>query len=528
MAKLIVFIHGLGADEYDWWGSTKNLLEEVYKEEDVDFYFYRYTTEKISILNKIKLFFGFGTNLVDLGGLGRVFANELENYIDKEDKNYDEIKLFGHSMGGIVIASSLWILKEKKEIFSKITSIAICGTPLGGSRIATRVSKISPFISKHTKLLKYRNKKLQQVIQSFFSIVTTEYEDNKPYLSFFEIEDDEVVQTEEEKFADLIVEQIRKKSYSMTGGHVGAVQNLSIDSKEFFNIRKWIDEDAITHNISEEYKDNFKKFINKMYISKDKGITKRQLKDAYLNYIEEPSTDKDGNRKRPYIDISLNARKTYLQERNGERKAIIDFRRIVKVVDNSYDCEFEFTNGFIKGSKYAENEELKKIIQDLENNIRNQGVDRFKSNVLNIAYKINDSQLLHYPQSLQGREALKILGNYETETTKGLRIICNLGKNFSIGDEIELLVSLTLPVAIWDFPDDRDKFSFPLSTIERKYVIQEEIYGSNEPRLIPTIINGDTYINKKRDRSLYYERFVFYDTMDKEFKTIEISYRRRD
>jgi len=264
-----------------------------------------------------------------------------------------------------------------------------------------------------------------------------------------------------------------------------------------------------------------------MYFSKDKGISKRQLKDTYINHIKEPMTDEDGNKKRPYVDISVNARKTYLQERKGEKKAIIDFRRIVKVVDNSYDCEFEFTNGFINGSKYSRDEELKKIIEDLKNNIRNDGVDRFESNVLNIAYKINDSQSLHYPQSLKGREALQILNNYETETTKGLRIICNLGNNFSIGDEIELLVSLTLPVAIWDFPDDRDKFSFPLSTIERKYVIQEEIYGSNTPKLKPTIIR-DTNIKEKRDRSLYYERFTFYDTMNKEFETIEISYRRRD
>jgi len=530
MSKLVVFVHGLGADDYDWWGSTKHLLTGKYaNDQDTDFLFYRYKTDKTSgIQNKFKLFFGYGTMLADFDGLGGLLLSEINNFIIRQDKHYEEIKLFGHSMGGIVIASCIYKMKVQNDpLYSNVTSIALCGTPLGGSKIAARVDSLFPFqTSSHTKLLRYGNRELKRIVNNFSSIVSVYYEESKPQLTFFKIEDDEVVKTDEEKFGSYDKDDIEALSYSMSGGHVSAVQNLENNNPNFGQIIKWIEKDNISRGIPDDKIENFEQFISNRGFSQKKGIMKIQLKKKYLEYIQSPSRDSDGFEKRPYIDLSINARKTYLKPNEDQCLSIIDFRRTIKIIESNRDCEFEFTNGFLKESKYAHDDELKKIIDDLSDQQRASRVDRFKNNVLNVAYKLNGNETL-YPlkKGICGDdEPLKILDNYETDKSKGIRIICNLGSNFSVGDEIELLVSLTLPTNIWEHPSETDTFSFPISTIERKYVVQEEIYGENTPKLQPSV-KDNADIVENNDRSLYYERYIFTEKRGMDFKTIEISYR---
>jgi len=284
MAKLIIFVHGLGADDYDWWGSTKTQLIEKYRsDEETDVFFYNYKTKKVSgVINRVKLLFGFGTNLADLEGLGGLLSAYIDNECKKKD--YEEIKLFGHSMGGIVIASALWKIKNNllySHIYNRISSVALCGTPLGGSLIAARISKIPFVASGHVISLKYHSKTLTHIVNNFSSLVSINDEENKPYLSFFVIEDDEVVKEEDEKFNVFPPDVVRVSSYYMSGGHVRAVQNLTVDSAEFNNIVKWIDKENILNDIPEDNVENFISFIDNRTFSKKIGISKKELKDLY-------------------------------------------------------------------------------------------------------------------------------------------------------------------------------------------------------------------------------------------------------
>ena len=249
----------------------------------------------------------------------------------------------------------------------------------------------------------------------------------------------------------------------------------------------------------------------------------------YIKYIGLPEKDEDGFLKRPYIDLSVHARKTYLMPRKLEdRKAIIDFKRTVKVIDNTKDCEFIISNGFLKDSKYSDKDFLERIVKQLMDITRKNNIDRFHEYVLNIAYKVNGEQVLYTPQAKRKNDnPVLVSSNYETDKYRGFKIICNLGNSFDVGDEIEFLASLTLPVNIWDFPNEKDKFSFPVLTYDRKYIIQEEIYGGNRPLLVPSVVNCSSTV-KDKDRSLYYNRYTFSSKGDDtQFKTIEIGYKMK-
>lgn len=517
MAKLIIFVHGLGADDYNWWGSTKTQIIERYQsDEETDVFFYNYKTEKVSgLINRAKLLFGFGTNLADLEGLGGLLSAAIDNKLKKKD--YEEIKLFGHSMGGIVIASALWKIKNNlgySHIYNKVSSVALCGTPLGGSLIAARVSRIPWTASKQAISLKYQNNTLIHIVNNFSSIVSMDKDnEDKPTLVFFVIEDDEVVQGDNEKFNTFPVDIVRISSYSMSGGHVGAVQNLTIDSDEFNNIVTWIEKEEILDGIPESQVENFKSFIENRTFSKEIGISKIKLKEMYSEYMNKE------NKKRSYLDLSVHARRTYLHKKRrkeAENLAITDFKRIVKVVDNTKECIFEIKNGFLKESKYGNKETLNDVIKLLIDESRIQTVDRFSEVVLNTGYRVNGGQKLFKPKSID-------IESYENDKYKGFNIICRLGY-LAVGDEIEFLVSITLPVTIFDFPTEKDIFSFPSTTYDRKYIIQEEIYGNNSPKLEPNEISGVADVYRNKDRSLYYNRYIFSSINDKNFNKVEISY----
>ncbi len=207
MSKLIVFIHGLGADDFDWWGSSRDLLEKNYEDEGTKLYFHTYKTNKISgTFNKIKLKFGLGDNLADLDGLGGQMVASLEHYV--HNNNINEIKLFGHSMGGIVLASALWKLQNgtgnQKNIFNKISSIVLCGVPLGGSDVAKIAKQIFSFaVSNQTKALSIDSRALHSIVNNFKSCVTLSPQPNLPHLIFFIIDGDEVVSKHDEKFGHI-------------------------------------------------------------------------------------------------------------------------------------------------------------------------------------------------------------------------------------------------------------------------------------------------------------------------------------
>lgn len=519
MAKLIVFVHGLGADDYDWWGSTRTQIIERYQsDEETDVFFYNYKTEKVSgIINRVKLLFGFGTNLADLEGLGGLLSAAIDNKLNGKD--YEEIKLFGHSMGGIVIASALWKIKNNlvySHIYNKVSSVALCGTPLGGSLIAARISRIPWTASKQAISLKYQNKTLVHIVNNFSSIVSIDKdEEDKPSLVFFVIEDDEVVQGDNEKFNTFPVDVVRISSYSMSGGHVGAVQNLTIDSDEFNNIVTWIEKEEILDGIPEDKVENFKSFMDNRTFSKEMGISKLKLKEMYFKYMNMQ------DKKRPYLNLSVHARRTYLCKRRKESEnlAITDFKRIVKVVDNTKECIFEIKNGFLKESIYGSEEKLNSLIELLKDDSRIQKVDRFCEVVLNLGYRVNGGERLFKPKSIE-------FESYENDDYKGFNIVCSLG-HFAVGDEIEFLASLTLPVTIFDFPKEKDSFSFPGTTYDRKYIIQEEIYGNNDPKLEPNEVSSIADVNAQHDRNLYYNRYIFSSINDNNFNKIEISYNMR-
>ncbi len=516
MAKLVVFVHGLGADDYDWWGSTKTQIIERYQgDEETDVFFYNYKTEKVSgLINRVKLLFGFGTNLADLEGLGGLLSAAIDNKF--RGKDYDEIKLFGHSMGGIVIASALWKIKNNlgySHIYNKVSSVALCGTPLGGSLIAARISKIPWTASKQAISLKYQNKTLIHIVNNFSSIVSMDKDnEDKPSLVFFVIEDDEVVQGDNEKFNTFPVDIVRISSYSMSGGHVGAVQNLTTDSDEFNNIVTWIEKEEILDGVPEGQVASFKSFIENRTFSKEIGISKLKLKEMYFEYMNMQ------NKKRPYLNLSIHARRTYLHKRKQESDnlAITDFKRIVKVVDNTKECIFEIKNGFLKESIYGNEEKLNGLIELLRDGSRIQTVDRFSEVVLNLGYRVNGGEKLFKPKSIE-------FELYENDDYKGFNIVCSLGES-AVGDEIEFLASITLPVTIFDFPTEKDSFSFPGTTYDRKYIIQEEIYGDNNPKLEPNEVSGLADVYKKNDRSLYYNRYIFSSINDNNFNKVEISY----
>jgi|GEM_PF-5741956 len=295
---LVVFVHGLGADDKNWWGSTKSVIKlDSELSIHYDFIFFDYKTEKLTNLTtRLLNTFGLGSKLASIQDLGGQLVTSLNNH----NNNYSTIKLFGHSMGGLVISAALHKLKLENEIFNKVTDIAFCGTPLGGSNLANTVSSIFRLSSsKHLKSLKVNSDEIKSIVNVLPQLVTLQHNDNKALLKFFKITEDQVVTEDFERYG-IFEKDITNNvttTIDLTKNHCQAVQNLNQNDDNYKAIKKWI--------------------------LRNKNVEKNFYNTPHLNSLYQDSVQDYSNNKRIESLDKLNNDFMFKVEKNADIKETI-------------------------------------------------------------------------------------------------------------------------------------------------------------------------------------------------------------
>lgn len=244
---LVVFIHGIGVENTKWWGSTiasfKN--DQELENAGISVEFWEYDTKKLDYVgNKFKQFFNKHKKLPSLDDVGHSFLGKFE---DKKDiDKYEQILLFGHSMGGLV-ASTLLIHAfnndNKHEKFKeKIRSLVMCGTPLGGSLVADKLrilSNLYNISSEQMQELYVNSNTISDIQNKLKNIINLECNDiTKPCLEFFKLSQDEVVQTDDERYG-IFIDEVQPID-TLEKGHSPSIQNLTIKKDNYKKIKRWM------------------------------------------------------------------------------------------------------------------------------------------------------------------------------------------------------------------------------------------------------------------------------------------------
>ncbi len=147
----IVFVHGLGG-AYTTWKDFANILYNEWKENDsfdLKYDHYYNSTREIPIYSFLVKSF-FGKSIEQL-------SKHLDSFIRSVCRNYKNIILICHSMGGLVARKYIVDLLNKERDLGKVKGLITYATPHLGSNIANVFKTI---IYKPLYILKYASLRL--------------------------------------------------------------------------------------------------------------------------------------------------------------------------------------------------------------------------------------------------------------------------------------------------------------------------------------------------------------------------------
>jgi pimeloyl-ACP methyl ester carboxylesterase len=242
--QLVVFVHGWGANNQDWWGATRSSFKSHSEfNGKVEFLFHGYATSKRpqGIISRIREILGSQEKLQDLAELGQQLWSDLR----QEYRYQRSVVLFGHSFGGLVVASAIGYgirqnSKDDKAILAAICGIGLCCTPIGGADLADIYERITSVLGKNRQVLDLQKSSplRTEVVNEFMSYIRPRLNN----LTIFRASGDGTVQSKEtiEPFLNanlsVIAEVIR-------GNHSDCVQNIGEygpNKENFEKLATWI------------------------------------------------------------------------------------------------------------------------------------------------------------------------------------------------------------------------------------------------------------------------------------------------
>lgn len=147
MAKALVFIHGLGGSSLDTWGRFPELFfEDPELPQYFDIFYFDYESKAIDPLSILGL-----RTLASIHDMARA----LRDTINTDCREYDEIVLVCHSMGGLI--ARCYLIEERKEgrSIERVKQLLLFASPFSGSSLAT----VGKYIS-------WRNRNLKQLCKN--------------------------------------------------------------------------------------------------------------------------------------------------------------------------------------------------------------------------------------------------------------------------------------------------------------------------------------------------------------------------
>ncbi|WP_428739828.1 esterase/lipase family protein [Sulfurimonas sp.] len=546
----VIFIHGLGANGKDWWGTTKDSIDnDIELKEKADFFFWDYKTKKIYSI-KESFFNGIGK----YDGYDELdeISQEVASQIDTNKHKYDNFILFGHSMGGLIAASAINQLRDRDDVFRKVKAIALCGTPLGGSDLAHKAKILGPLLSQHTKTL-FKDSKLRKKIHAkLLQNATVDYDNdrdknNKVPLHFIRIPKDTVVESDEERYGDFFDDMVTKNFIvSLQGDHSDSIRDLNASKFNYKNIKTWIldridsEQDksrairarqkelqnylSVNRPLEDFLSKDFFKLLSheslfqiasdisdvdnsiKVYNNSQMQESIKILRKDIERKIKKLENEKDlSELDKLYLSNNyLSKEKLYKKTFLKSGKYITDINQTIEVLDGSKRCQVVHYHGFYPESIYYSEKKRKELIEELK---KSHDADRFKENSFKTRYIFNKELKMFSEEDI-------IFSLFETEKSAGILITTRLPK-YPSGTELETLSSITLPI---DLEEKPDTIAFVNSAAKMEIIIQEELYNTIRPcRDIHISGNIDISQNDlEKSMSLYYAQTSFINFYESE------------
>lgn len=134
---LAIFVHGWGAADPGWWGTTSASLKSFGDLNEIKFFFPRYDTQhapQLNVVQRIREIFCNVERHQELGELGQQLWSDVRNEFRKT--NSRSMSMFGHSFGGLVVADGIRYAAERASMHSDdarllgaLTGVALVARP---------------------------------------------------------------------------------------------------------------------------------------------------------------------------------------------------------------------------------------------------------------------------------------------------------------------------------------------------------------------------------------------------------------
>jgi len=249
--QLLVFVHGWGAGEPEWWGSTRTSLPAHKGAADYRFHFHTYPTTKAVRPNAWRRFWQLlgnePTNEV-IGESGQTLWSRVREQLAVQA--CDTAVLFGHSFGGLIIADAIRHADERarqgskadEAALSKVSRIALCASPVDGADLAGLYVKLaSPFgTNVHLQNLLKSDRDRKCAVDVFMGFLQR-HQDLR--LALFYATSDQVIDRND-LFKPFLRAGVSYEEVALDGGHSDCVQNIgpaSVDrSANYERVARWL------------------------------------------------------------------------------------------------------------------------------------------------------------------------------------------------------------------------------------------------------------------------------------------------
>lgn len=228
---LTVFVHGLsGSSERSYWGRIPDFLEHDPLCKNIDFVFWGYVSSKWPKFKFSQIFHKRSkTRRAEDAIL--VLSNLLLSDIREMNRRqkYKKIRIFGHSLGGIIAIRSV-ALSNSGVLISQIDKLAVNATPT----TAIRVARFAAFFNLRTNdyvTFLSRPDLVHRVFDNDLIHIKTS-RSQKIHTTYFHVKEDQYVPfNEQASFDDEIV---------VNGKHTWMSEISSQDDLDFQKLRSWI------------------------------------------------------------------------------------------------------------------------------------------------------------------------------------------------------------------------------------------------------------------------------------------------
>lgn len=245
---LAIFVHGWGAAEPEWWGTTTAALKSFGHVNEIKCFFHQYHTThspQWKVVQRIREIFCNVARHQELGELGQDLWSNVRSQFRRTDSR--SISIFGHSFGGLVVADAISYAAQRAadgsdedaRTLGALTGVALCCSPMDGAKLAQNYSSIMKPVAKniHVQNLLKDSKKREEVLNSFINYIS-----QKPYfLTLFRADGDGIVGSKD-IYGPFVRAEVKFYEDVLEGTHSDCVQNIGPATKtsNFEKIKQWL------------------------------------------------------------------------------------------------------------------------------------------------------------------------------------------------------------------------------------------------------------------------------------------------